>query len=67
MAIGIVKFFNVSKGFGLISRDEDGADVFVQATAVEAAGMGSLAEGQRLSFNVQPGARGAKTVNLQAA
>ena len=67
MAIGTVKFFNSTKGFGFIAPEGGDKDVFVHASAVEAAGMRSLAEGQRVSFDVQPDARGAKAVNLKAA
>lgn len=67
MAIGTVKFFNTSKGFGFIAPEGGGKDVFVHATAVEMAGMLSLAEGQRVSFDVQPDAKGSKAVNLQSA
>jgi cold shock protein len=66
MTIGTVKFFNASKGFGFIAPDDGGKDVFVHASAVEAAGMRSLAEGQKVSFDIQPDARGAKAANLQA-
>ena len=66
MAIGTVKFFNSSKGFGFISPEGGGKDVFVHATAVEMAGMRTLAEGQKVSFDIQPDAKGAKAVNLQA-
>jgi cold shock protein len=55
------------KGFGFISPEGGGKDVFVHASAVEAAGMRSLAEGQRVSFDVQPDAKGAKAVNLKSA
>ena len=64
---GTVKFFNVSKGFGFISPDGGGKDVFVHATAVERAGMRALSDGQRVSFDVEPDARGSKAVNLVAA
>ena len=67
MAIGTVKFFNTSKGFGFIAPEDGGKDVFVHATAVEAAGMRSLNEGQRVEFEVQPDARGQKAVNLKPA
>ncbi|HSC61245.1 MAG TPA: cold-shock protein [Rhizomicrobium sp.] len=66
MTIGTVKFFNTSKGFGFIAPEGGGKDVFVHATAVEAAGMRSLNEGQKVSFDIQPDARGAKAVNLKA-
>ena len=67
MTIGTVKFFNTSKGFGFIAPEGGGKDVFVHASAVEAAGMRSLDEGQRVSFEVEPDARGSKAVNLVAA
>ena len=67
MTIGTVKFFNSSKGFGFIAPDGGGKDVFVHATAVEAAGMRTLNEGQRVAFDIQPDARGAKAVNIRAA
>jgi len=67
MAIGTVKFFNTSKGFGFIAPDGGGKDVFVHATAVEAAGMRTLTEGQRVEFDIQPDARGSKAANLKEA
>jgi len=67
MTIGTVKFFNTSKGFGFIAPDGGGKDVFVHATAVEAAGMRSLNEGDKISFDTQPDAKGSKAVNLKAA
>jgi CspA family cold shock protein len=67
MTIGTVKFFNSSKGFGFIAPEGGAKDVFVHATALEAAGMTSLSEGQKLSFDIQPDAKGSKAVNLQNA
>ena len=67
MTIGTVKFFNTSKGFGFIAPEDGGKDVFVHASAVEMAGMRSLDEGQRVSFETEPDAKGSKAVNLQAA
>jgi cold shock protein len=67
MTIGTVKFFNTSKGFGFIAPEGGGKDVFVHATAVEMAGMRGLDEGQRVSFDIQPDAKGSKAVNLQTA
>ena len=67
MTIGTVKFFNSAKGFGFISPEGGGKDVFVHVSAVEAAGMRSLNEGQKISFDVQPDARGPKAVNLKSA
>ena len=52
MATGTVKFFNTQKGFGFIQPDDGGKDVFVHISAVERAGMGSLAEGQKISYEV---------------
>jgi cold shock protein len=66
MTIGTVKFFNTSKGFGFITPEDGGKDVYVHASAVEAAGMHSLTEGQRVSFDIQPDARGSKAANLKA-
>jgi CspA family cold shock protein len=65
MAIGTVKFFNSSKGFGFIAPDGGGKDVFVHASALEAAGIHSLSEGQKVSFDIQPDAKGAKAGNLK--
>jgi CspA family cold shock protein len=67
MTIGTVKFFNATRGFGFISPEDGTKDVFVHVTAVEQAGMGSLAEGQKVSFDIQPDDRGPKAVNLQEA
>ena len=52
MAVGTVKWFNPTKGYGFIQPQDGGADVFVHVTAVQRAGMQSLMEGQRLSFEV---------------
>ena len=67
MTIGTVKFFNSSKGFGFIAPEGGGKDVFVHSSAVEMAGMRNLAEGQRISFEIQADAKGPKAVNLQTA
>jgi CspA family cold shock protein len=67
MAIGTVKFFNAGKGFGFVAPEGGGKDVFVHASAVEAAGMRVLSEGQRISFDTQPDAKGSKAVNLKPA
>ena len=67
MTIGTVKFFNAGKGFGFISPEGGGGDVFVHASAVEAAGLRVLSEGQRVNFDIQPDARGSKAANLSAA
>jgi len=52
MATGTVKFFNTQKGFGFIQPTDGGKDVFVHISAVERAGMSTLNEGQKLSFDV---------------
>lgn len=52
MAIGIVKFFDAKRGFGFIAPEDGAKDVFVHKSAVENAGMGTLSEGQRVSFDV---------------
>ena len=67
MTIGTVKFYNSSKGFGFISPEGGAKDVFVHATALEAAGMHTLSEGQRVSFDIQPDAKGSKAANLAEA
>ncbi|MFV0369141.1 MAG: cold-shock protein [Hyphomicrobiaceae bacterium] len=55
---GIVKFFNTQKGYGFITPDDGGKDVFVHVTAVERSGIGSLNEGMRISFETEPDKRG---------
>jgi len=52
MATGTVKWFNPTKGFGFIQPEDGSKDVFVHISAVEKSGLGSLAEGQRVSFDV---------------
>ncbi len=52
MPVGTVKFFNAAKGFGFIQPEDGSKDVFVHISAVERAGMGTLSEGQRVSFDV---------------
>lgn len=52
MATGTVKWFNNKKGFGFITPDEGGADIFVHISAVQAAGMKSLNEGAKISYEV---------------
>ncbi len=67
MTTGTVNFFNTARGFGFITPDDGGKDVFVHITEVERAGMTSLTEGQKVSFDVEQDDRGPKAVNLQAA
>ncbi len=58
MATGTVKWFNASKGFGFIEPEDGSADAFVHISAVERAGLSSLAEGQKVSYELQPGQNG---------
>jgi cold shock protein len=58
--IGTVKWFNATKGFGFIQPDEGGADVFVHISAVERAGLGSIHEGQKLSYELERDQRSGK-------
>lgn len=69
MATGTVKWFNSTKGYGFIQPDDGGKDVFVHISAVERAGMRSVVEGQKLSFEVVQDKRSGKSSaeNLQAA
>jgi CspA family cold shock protein len=68
MNTGTVKFYNTQKGFGFIQPDDGGRDVFVHATALERAGMHSLSEGQKVSFETQRDQRTGKiaVANIQA-
>jgi CspA family cold shock protein len=67
MAVGIVKWFNTQKGYGFIQPDDGSKDVFVHASAVESAGMGSLAEGQKISFDLMTDRGKTRATNLAAA
>ncbi len=68
MPVGTVKFFNESKGYGFIQPDGGGNDAFVHITAVERAGMRTLRENQRVSYDIEQDQRGkTKAVNLQSA
>ena len=67
MTIGTVKFYNSSKGFGFIAPEGGAKDVFVHATALEAAGMTSLNEGDKVTFDIQPDAKGSTAVNIKRA
>jgi CspA family cold shock protein len=60
MSIGTVKWFNVQKGFGFIQPDDGGKDVFVHISAVERAGMQTLAEGQKVSYEMETDRRSGK-------
>jgi len=66
MTIGTVKWFNSQKGYGFIQPEDGSKDVFVHISAVERAGMGSLNEGQKVSFELERGQQGkTSAVNLQ--
>ncbi|HET6619869.1 MAG TPA: cold-shock protein [Dongiaceae bacterium] len=69
MDTGIVKWFNSQKGFGFIQPENGGKDVFVHISAVERAGMSSLSEGQKVSYEVVPDRKTGKSSaeNLRAA
>lgn len=67
MTIGTVKFFNATKGFGFIQPEGGAKDVFVHISAVEASGMGTLSEGQRVSFDVVTERGKLAASNLKAA
>jgi len=69
MTNGTVKFYNDQKGFGFIQPDGGGKDVFVHATVLERAGLRSLSEGQKVSFDTQEDRRTGKTAvaNIQMA
>jgi CspA family cold shock protein len=65
MATGTVKWFNATKGFGFIMPDDGGKDVFVHITAVQAAGLRGLDEGQKLNFEVGMERGKASAMNLK--
>jgi CspA family cold shock protein len=67
MATGVVKWFNPAKGYGFITPDEGGKDVFVHVSAVEQSGLGSLTEGQRVKYEPIKEPRGFKAANLASA
>ena len=58
MTTGTVKFFNVNKGYGFIEPEDGSKDAFVHISAVERAGLGTLQEGQKVSYELQPGKNG---------
>ncbi|WP_285769544.1 cold shock protein CspC [Peribacillus sp. SI8-4] len=66
MEQGTVKWFNAEKGFGFIER-ENGDDVFVHFSAIQSEGFKTLDEGQKVTFDVEQGARGAQAANVQKA
>ena len=69
MATGTVKWFNTTKGYGFIQPDDGGSDIFVHISAVERAGLRSLNDGQKVSFELEKDRKTGRSsaVNLQAA
>ena len=65
MTTGTVKWFNESKGFGFITPDDGSKDVFVHFSAIASEGFRTLAEGQKVSFNVEDGPKGPQATNVQ--
>lgn len=65
MATGKVKWFNAQKGFGFITQDGDGADVFVHYSAIETAGFKTLEEGGKVEFEVTQGAKGPQAEHVK--
>jgi cold shock protein len=63
--LGTVKWYNANKGFGFISPDQGGKDIFVHASALERAGIVGLAEGQRVAIDVAQGRKGPEAVGLR--
>ncbi|MEN1728966.1 MAG: cold-shock protein [Pseudomonadota bacterium] len=66
MATGSVKWFNEAKGFGFISQDDGGKDVFVHFSAIQGSGFKTLAEGQKVTFDIQDGPKGPQAANVTA-
>jgi cold shock protein len=64
MATGTVKWFNSSKGFGFIAPDSGGEDVFAHFSAIQAQGFKTLAENQKVSFDVTSGPKGKQAANI---
>ncbi|HXC95048.1 MAG TPA: cold-shock protein [Edaphobacter sp.] len=67
MATGTVKWFNDAKGFGFITPEDGGEDLFAHYTAINASGFKSLQEGQRVTFDVTTGPKGKQAANIQPA
>ena len=66
MATGTVKWFNDDKGFGFITPDDSGKDLFVHHSSIQGDGFKSLAEGAKVSYDAEQGAKGPAAANVQA-
>lgn len=67
MATGTIKWFNESKGFGFISQENDGTDVFVHYSAIQGTGFKTLNEGQQVTFEVENGPKGLQATDVNPA
>lgn len=67
MATGVVKWFNDQKGYGFIAPDDGGKDVFVHHTAITMDGFRTLAEGQKVNFDITQDVKGARAINVTKA
>lgn len=69
MAKGTVKFFNADKGFGFITPENGGSDIFLHVSALQASGLNGINEGQKISYDTEPDRRGKgpKAINIELA
>jgi CspA family cold shock protein len=67
MATGTVKWFNDAKGFGFVTPEDGGKDLFAHFSAIQGSGFKTLKEGQRVSFDVVPGPKGPQASNIRSA